>query len=335
MRNPIKRLFTAIMVLTIASCSMDDSEILPPSTGNAGDMVVVMDSAYWAGKSGEAIMRCFASAQEGLPQAEPKFNVVKVRTEDFKRIFKTTRNIILVDIEGRFVPSKYSLKNNAWAKNQLVLSLLAKDDVSAAGILQKNCNNLVDRFRQEEYKRLISAFRRLSDASLVNQVAEVVGGKFSIPNDYKLARKDRDRIWLRKDFDHKGHQVSMGIIFYSIPYTSETQLSVDSLVANRNALTKMVEGPEAGSYMKVYEELIPPSREFTWQKNYVRELRGLWNMEGAFMGGPFVHYAFVDAKSGNLICVDGYVFAPKFDKREFLRELEAIALSGIEPAKQE
>jgi len=55
----------------------------------------------------------------------------------------------------------------------------------------------------------------------------------------------------------------------------------------------------------------------------------LWNMENAFMGGPFVHYAFVDKTGKQLICVDGYVFAPKFDKREFLRELEAIALSSL------
>ena len=55
----------------------------------------------------------------------------------------------------------------------------------------------------------------------------------------------------------------------------------------------------------------------------------MWNMENAFMGGPFVQYAFVDKTEEKLICVDGYVFAPKFEKREFLRELEAIALSAL------
>jgi hypothetical protein len=47
-------------------------------------------------------------------------------------------------------------------------------------------------------------------------------------------------------------------------------------------------------------------------------------MENDFMGGPFLHYTLVDEKNNRVIELDAFVFAPKFDKREYLRELEAI-----------
>jgi hypothetical protein len=43
------------------------------------------------------------------------------------------------------------------------------------------------------------------------------------------------------------------------------------------------------------------------------------------MGGPFVMYTFYDQATGRIYMIDGMVFAPGFDKREFLRQLEVIA----------
>ena len=120
----------------------------------------------------------------------------------------------------------------------------------------------------------------------------------------------------------------MGLIMYKSPYDSIESLDDENIIAERNRRAKAVEGPVEGSYMSTYDEYRPEMREIAVDKRYVKELRGLWNMKGAFMGGPFVHYAFVDKSGQFIVHVDGYVFAPKFDKREFVRELEAIGLSA-------
>ena len=91
----------------------------------------------------------------------------------------------------------------------------------------------------------------------------------------------------------------------------------------------MVEGPVEKSHMATYSEYEPVMTEQATASIQFTELRGLWNMTGAFMGGPFVHYTFVDSSGKYVLDVDGYVFAPKFDKRTFLMEVEAIAVSGI------
>ena len=318
-----------LISLSIFSCVGSDNEILPGGTGKSGDLLVVMDSAFWRGSTGESIARCFAATQDGLPQREPYFNVIKVTPKNFTRIFKTTKNIIIVGKASGKESAKYAIQENIWAKNQLVLSLFTESDEKAASILSKNCESLRSRFMLQEYKRLQKAYEKLKSTKTMAEVEEVVGSEFTIPADYIIAAKKEDVIWLRKDFQQEGHPINMGLIIYQSSYQSEDQLKREWLMNKRDEITKIVEGPVPGSYMKHYEELEPISRDLTINKRFVRELRGLWNMENAFMGGPFVHYAFIDKTGKRLICVDGYVFAPKFEKREFLRELEAVALSAL------
>ena len=43
------------------------------------------------------------------------------------------------------------------------------------------------------------------------------------------------------------------------------------------------------------------------------------------MGGPFLTYTFYDQESGRVYMIDGMVFAPGYEKREFLRQVEVIA----------
>lgn len=54
------------------------------------------------------------------------------------------------------------------------------------------------------------------------------------------------------------------------------------------------------------------------------ELRGFWDVENDFMGGPFVSYSTLDEATGRVLTIDGYVYSPKLDKRNFMREVEHL-----------
>jgi hypothetical protein len=45
------------------------------------------------------------------------------------------------------------------------------------------------------------------------------------------------------------------------------------------------------------------------------------------MGGPFLGYAVTDQPQGLIYYIEGFVFAPGKDKREYMREIEAILWS--------
>ena len=53
-------------------------------------------------------------------------------------------------------------------------------------------------------------------------------------------------------------------------------------------------------------------------------MRGLWTLEGGFMGGPFISYAFIDPETSRAVMVTGFVYAPREEKRELLRQVEAL-----------
>jgi hypothetical protein len=53
-------------------------------------------------------------------------------------------------------------------------------------------------------------------------------------------------------------------------------------------------------------------------------LRGLWKLENAFMGGPFINISLLDENRNRVVTVDAFVYAPGLDKRNYVREVEAI-----------
>jgi len=54
------------------------------------------------------------------------------------------------------------------------------------------------------------------------------------------------------------------------------------------------------------------------------EIRGIWEVKNDFMGGTFINYSFIDKKNNRILCLDGFVYAPNQDKRDYIFELEAI-----------
>lgn len=73
----------------------------------------------------------------------------------------------------------------------------------------------------------------------------------------------------------------------------------------------------------------PSYEEILHEKAFASELRGLWKIENDFMGGPFVSLTVYDEARARLVTVEGYVYAPYFDKREYIREVEAVVRSLV------
>ena len=53
------------------------------------------------------------------------------------------------------------------------------------------------------------------------------------------------------------------------------------------------------------------------------EVRGLWDMHGGFMGGPFVARIRIDSTEQKVVVTEGFVFSPNTSKRDLLRSIEA------------
>jgi hypothetical protein len=63
-------------------------------------------------------------------------------------------------------------------------------------------------------------------------------------------------------------------------------------------------------------------REINGRK--VMEARGLWEMRNGPLGGPFVSISRVDTASRKVIVGEGFVYSPSTDKRDLVRQMEAV-----------
>lgn len=325
----MKKLFTIYLVLLIVSCgnfdnSKLDPSLLPESTGKYGEVLVVVDTLYENGLSGEQLRKIFNEAMPGLPQEETMFRMSTIAPESVKSILKRSRNLLKLNIEkGR--KTNIAIERNVWAKNQLMIQITAESDEVAARILKKNRQTIRDYYNEEELNRLQKQFAKKPQKELIEEVKERYGITLLIPPGFLMMQKAEEGFWIKKEKRLGEHQIIQGISFFSEPYTGDSLFSKNNIYSSRNRFTRQnIEGFRDSSFMAVYEPYPADIEEQNFNGNYAKTYRGLWNMKNDFMGGPFFHFATVDTVSKKLIHLDGFVYAPKFNKREYVRELEAI-----------
>ena len=322
-----KNVIGVILVLITSffiSCDEMNERVLPSCTGKSGDLLVIADSACYNHKTGDAIKKIFSSEIEGLLQREAKFNLIQVPHRSFAKIFHPIRNILMVKIEPES-KIKLTVTKDVWAESQLFITVTAPSDEKAAQTIKKNAKALLAYFNYKEIERLQEKYRVNKNSKNAQYLEEHLSLRLNIDELYVVAAEDTGFVWMRKEKDVGGHPVSQGIIIYTYPYTSDSTFDVKELVKMRNYYTsKYVKGGDKNTYMVSFSEFTPVQNEISFKSIYVNELRGWWDMKNGFMGGPYINYSMVDEKRNRVICIDGYVYCPKFDKREYLREQEAL-----------
>ena len=178
-------------------------------------------------------------------------------------------------------------------------------------------------FEMAERERDLALFERLRDDAASDIFREYTGLGMTVLQGYKRANTVDDSIlWLRKDYN----RMSQDIFAFTYPCTDRTDLTAEWLVrAIDNRLAK-IPGPSAGSYMQTVKDIEPIYSTFRIGDRYWFELRGLWelggNVDGNFMGGPFVSYSTIDMQTAEITTIVFSVYAPGLDKRDYIREME-------------
>ena len=142
-----------------------------------------------------------------------------------------------------------------------------------------------------------------------------------IPKGYVIDVDSANFIWI----SHETPYISQSLFIYYYDYTDTLQFEKENLIKKRNeVLKKHVPGNLPGSYMTTETEFPIDYEQFYLNNRYIAQLKGLWRVENDFMGGPFHSFSTVDESRNRIITVEGYLFSPKFDKRNYMRQLEAI-----------
>ena len=325
------RITGLITILTLAltlsvACKQNNSgeKILPSISGKAGEVAVVCSKGEWEGEPGNAIRDIMAQECPYLPQVEPLYTLFNVPTQSFNKIFQVHRNIIWLNIGEDYPEAQMVLNNDVWASPQTVVRFEARDANAVASLIRANAETLLAIFEQAERNRIIDSSREFEDISIRRQVEQFIGGSPCFPTGYSIKKIAPDFMWISNETTF----TNQSILIYKYPYTSAQDLSAKALYDKRNAVTQEnIPCTTENSYVIINPMIEPGYKNMKYKSLEFVEMRGLWEAYNDFMGGPYVSHTFVNPSTNEIIVLDAFVYAPKYPKRNYLRQVESILYS--------
>ena len=313
-------------VLALSACKGGNKKaLLPNVSGKAGEVLVIIEREQWEGNLGVAIREVLAGDTPYLAQREPLFALSNVPPGSFNNMFKMHRNLLLVNINPQNTSSGVVYKNNVWAQPQAVVQLNAADAQQALDLFHEAGAVIPEFFEQAERDRVIANSKLYEERILREPVARVTGGGIlHFPSGYKCRRATEDFAWIA---DEK-QRVFQTVLVYRYPVSGEDVFSLENMIETRNRIMQAnVPGGPDGSYMTTSLAQEPTTRSLRYRGRDFMETRGFWEVHGDFMGGPFVSHSFYSKDGKDIIVLEAFVYAPRYDKRQYLRQVESLLYS--------
>lgn len=312
-------------VVCLAACSNGSHKsLLPNVSGKAGEVIVVIEKADWEGALGNEVRDVLAMDCPWLYVKEPLYSLVNVAPGGFADLFKVHRNIVLFQIDPQVAQSGVSLKTDVWASPQCVVQVSAPDAETALALFKEKAETVKSALEQAERDRVIHNTLLYEEHSIAPQVMEVMGGSPHFPSGYKLKKKTDDFVWIE---DQKQY-TTQGVLIFKYPALPEDNFTEENIIAKRNAILKEnVPGMFENTYMTTAEYITPTVDFIKYKGRDFAQTRGYWEVYNDYMGGPFVSHSFYSKDGSEIIVLDAYVYAPRYDKRQYLRQVESLLYS--------
>ena len=307
---------TAIILfflITALSCSDNQQKLLPASSGNINNISVITNDELWEGAVGEVIRENFSRPIYGLPQIEPIFSLSHIPSKVFSGFATKSRTILKVDItenEGVF-----NFKNT-YASPQRIIQITANSPDKIIEIINENLNSI---YSTMYFNEIQEKQRRISkNLNKTQAIKKNTGVSLKFPSAYRVAKADTNFVWIRRDIE------TGSVNLFIHRQRNQTE---QSIIEKRDSISKIyISGPVENTHMSTDLIYTPNTQQINVGGKQVFETRGLWEIEGQFMAGPFLNFQ-IKLGDDDFIMLDGFVYSPGSTKREYIFELEAIMRS--------
>lgn len=326
-----------------------NKNLLPPSSGRAGDIIVVMDSVMWQGQVGEEIRQTFKAEVEGLPREEHMFKLNYVDPRSLNDVLKTVKNLLFVmtvddkHAGSRIVRSFFTKSSiekiqedpqlfvhtakDEFARDQAVMYLFGQNKGSLVENIRQHRDKLQDFFNNMEEKRLLTGLYGANESKeLTKMLVEDHECSMQVPFGYKLVVNQPGFVWFRQI----NAESDKNLFITYRPYSSEKAFTKESIIQLRDSVARfqLFEDPADQETFITTETKVPyipvTTRKINFNGHYAIETKGLWRTNNFSMGGPFISYTLVDEELNRLYYIEGFVYSPGKNQREFMRELKVI-----------
>ena len=307
---------TAIILfflITALSCSDNQQKLLPASSGNINNISVVTNDELWEGAVGEVIRENFGRPIYGLPQIEPIFSLSHIPSKVFSGFATKSRTILKIDVSEN--EGVFNFKNT-YASPQRIIQITANSPDKIIEIINENLNSI---YSTMYFNEIQEKQRRISkNLNKTQAIKKNTGVSIKFPSAYRVAKADTNFVWIRRDIE------TGSVNLFIQRQRNQTE---QSIIEKRDSISKIyIPGPVENTYMSTDLIYTPNTQQINVGGKQVFETRGLWEIEGQFMAGPFLNFQ-IKLGDNDFIMLDGFVYSPGSTKREYIFELEAIMRS--------
>lgn len=277
-----------MVILALGACQKTEQK--PHSTGKPYEVLIV--AADSCGERATAAL--LDTPVEGLPQEEPLFDGHFCRTKDFDKTMQRAHSIVIIDITENATDSvSITEEHDVYAHPQLIVRIKAptlaeyEEQTLYGEAGREICRLLEGQERRTALAQLRKHHLEQSEAIIERSL----GARMLIPDGLTAMKRGEDFIWLS---NNRADEMQNIVIFKGE--------NTDS------ALQRNIPGETDDMYMRTV--LTIPD------KTHGGLTRGLWDIQGDAMGGPFV------ARTVGGVTAMAFVYAPGKKKRNMIRQLE-------------
>lgn len=306
-------LAAAVAIVLLSACKDGAAAMLPDSGGRPYETLIVANDKA----AGLVVDSALSRDAAALPQPEPEFDTSLADSAGLNSMTRLARSIVVVTA-GKAVFSKTRIRydKDVWAKGQMVVYINTPDaarlklDMAAMG---SRLVSLLTRFEMNKAIKRLATCRNTRADSLVKAVS---GRNICLPAAVASSKRGKDFVWL-SDNANSGMTSFCAYTYGGLDMGRERFRHARDSVMKAN-----IPGERNGMYMTTAPTELQCGAEQVRRRSTVIT-RGLWEMHGDAMGGPFVAHMTADTARRRIIVVEAFVYAPECKKRNLIRQAEA------------
>lgn len=310
-------------VLFFSSCSDGEkSKTLAESKGLPSELLLVVDKDLWETDLQDSVKLISEAYVPGLPQAEKTFRVTQIFSNFYDRSFFTFHSKLFVHVDPALKKSVIGVNRNVHARPQIEVTVSAPSLDDLRECLSRNSESLVELITDAQIEMRMSSLRKYSKR-VDDDLRKTLSMSIRVPENIVATKKGENFLWAGSNLQQK----DLNVVVYTYPWSGGERLTEEILVSKRDSIMQVnIPGASDGQWMQttcIDGAPVVLSRLKDINGKSMLEVRGLWEMRGAALGGPFVCLARIDSAKHRVVVAEGFVYSPSTDKRELVRTLEA------------
>ena len=311
-----------LIFILLTSCDITGkNRKKPASTGQPYEVVL-------EGDTDSIVTKMLTEDVTGLPQPEPFCRLIQVKKGKTRGSYLLVRTRIVVSIAER--------DSTDQSNNEKDFSVKLSHDENAAPqniirITARSAQQLREKLNGEKLRRIVDEveLKHLADViscnpskqnkEMQNEIKKLFGIDLKIPVSMNASKKAKDFIWISNNAS-TGMQ---NLLVFKVK-------SEERRMKNSNA----VSADDKAQIDSILQTNMPGETDSMYMVIPVLSERGLWEIKGDAMGGPYVmeriHQSTSQAEiqQGYDLYIIGFVYAPEMKKKILIKQLEA-AISTI------